>query len=214
MVDKHTDTEVLEACSTTYHYLCNEEFTIFNRVDIARSQLLDELVDKFNRLLEDFLQEVGAVRCLCGSFEGMLAGVKARANICLMLFVRGKNPMRMMSTRFYLHLRRSPLSTSKAVHVNCISFMSNYLLKTEKCFQLINLVVGLSFLMLLQCHHSTRIKYYIFNLHFIYFLLPVHMTSPSGIFSPATTGYSTQVCRTGICPSRYHSKIVSKIVNT
>uniref|UniRef100_A0A674NEZ5 Cohesin subunit SA n=1 Tax=Takifugu rubripes TaxID=31033 RepID=A0A674NEZ5_TAKRU len=55
--DKHTDTEVLEACSTTYHYLCNEEFTIFNRVDIARSQFLDELVDKFNKLLEDFLQE-------------------------------------------------------------------------------------------------------------------------------------------------------------
>ncbi|KAM8897811.1 cohesin subunit SA-2-like isoform 4-T4 [Spinachia spinachia] len=57
--DKHTDTEVLEACSTTYHSLCNEEFTIFNRVNIARSQLLDELVDKFNRLLEDFLQEGG-----------------------------------------------------------------------------------------------------------------------------------------------------------
>ncbi|XP_024921318.1 cohesin subunit SA-2 [Cynoglossus semilaevis] len=57
VVDKHTDTEVLEACSTTYRYLCNEEFTIYNRVDIARSQLLDELVDKFNRLLEDFLQE-------------------------------------------------------------------------------------------------------------------------------------------------------------
>uniref|UniRef100_A0A7N6BYR5 Cohesin subunit SA n=1 Tax=Anabas testudineus TaxID=64144 RepID=A0A7N6BYR5_ANATE len=60
VVDKHTDTEVLEACSTTYRYLCNEEFTIFNRVDIARSQLLDELVDKFARLVEDFLQEVGA----------------------------------------------------------------------------------------------------------------------------------------------------------
>lgn len=58
IVEKHTDTEVLEACSKTYHALCNEEFTIFNRVDIARSQLLDELVDKFNRLLEDFLQEV------------------------------------------------------------------------------------------------------------------------------------------------------------
>uniref|UniRef100_A0AAQ4RBR0 Cohesin subunit SA n=1 Tax=Gasterosteus aculeatus aculeatus TaxID=481459 RepID=A0AAQ4RBR0_GASAC len=57
--DKHTDTEVLEACSTTYHSLCNEEFTIFNRVNITRSQLLDELVDKFNRLLEDFLQEGG-----------------------------------------------------------------------------------------------------------------------------------------------------------
>ncbi|XP_024121856.1 cohesin subunit SA-2a isoform X1 [Oryzias melastigma] len=57
VMDKHTDSDVLEACSTTYHYLCNEEFTIFNRVDIARSQLLDELLDKFNRLLEDFLQE-------------------------------------------------------------------------------------------------------------------------------------------------------------
>uniref|UniRef100_A0A8B9K5P3 Cohesin subunit SA n=1 Tax=Astyanax mexicanus TaxID=7994 RepID=A0A8B9K5P3_ASTMX len=57
VVEKHTDTDVLEACSMTFHALCNEEFTIFNRVDIARSQLLDEQVDKFNRLLEDFLQE-------------------------------------------------------------------------------------------------------------------------------------------------------------
>lgn len=65
IVEKHTDTEVLEVCSKTYHALCNEEFTIFNRVDIARSQLLDELVDKFNRLLEDFLQEVGVTTCTC-----------------------------------------------------------------------------------------------------------------------------------------------------
>lgn len=58
IVEKHTDIDVLEACSKTYYALCNEEFTIFNRVDIARSQLIDELADKFNRLLEDFLQEV------------------------------------------------------------------------------------------------------------------------------------------------------------
>ncbi|XP_041930372.1 cohesin subunit SA-2 isoform X3 [Alosa alosa] len=57
IVEKHTDTDVLEVCSKTYHALCNEEYTIFNRVDIARSQLLDEQVDKFSRLLEDFLQE-------------------------------------------------------------------------------------------------------------------------------------------------------------
>ncbi|XP_063288178.1 cohesin subunit SA-2 [Pelobates fuscus] len=57
IVEKHTDVDVLEACSKTYHALCNEEFTIFNRVDIAKSQLIDELADKFNRLLEDFLQE-------------------------------------------------------------------------------------------------------------------------------------------------------------
>lgn len=69
IVEKHTDTEVLEACSKTYHALCNEEFTIFNRVDIARSQLLDELVDKFNRLLEDFLQEVGVTRRTLQHFQ-------------------------------------------------------------------------------------------------------------------------------------------------
>uniref|UniRef100_A0A8C7MF00 Cohesin subunit SA n=1 Tax=Oncorhynchus kisutch TaxID=8019 RepID=A0A8C7MF00_ONCKI len=49
VVEKHTETDVLEACSMTYHALCNEEFTIFNRVDIARSQLLDELVDKISQ---------------------------------------------------------------------------------------------------------------------------------------------------------------------
>lgn len=113
--DKHTDTEVLEACSTTYHSLCNEEFTIFNRVDIARSQLLDELVDKFDRLLEDFLQEVGAARFFSagrvwkrGSFLGF-----HRFDI---LFFRVKNQMRMMPTRFYRHSRRSAPFTSKAVN--------------------------------------------------------------------------------------------------
>lgn len=70
-MEKHTDTEVLEACSKTYHSLCNEEFTIFNRVDIARSQLLDELVDKFNRLLEDFLQEVRVKKSVCESLPSI-----------------------------------------------------------------------------------------------------------------------------------------------
>ncbi|KAL2095190.1 hypothetical protein ACEWY4_009909 [Coilia grayii] len=57
VVEKHTETDVLEACSRTFYALSNEEYTIFNRVDIARSQLLDEQIDKFNRLLEEFLQE-------------------------------------------------------------------------------------------------------------------------------------------------------------
>lgn len=58
VVEKHTDTDVLEACSVTFHALCSEEFTIYNRVDIVRSQMLDEQIDKFHRLLEDVLQEV------------------------------------------------------------------------------------------------------------------------------------------------------------
>uniref|UniRef100_A0A8C2KM07 Cohesin subunit SA n=1 Tax=Cyprinus carpio TaxID=7962 RepID=A0A8C2KM07_CYPCA len=53
VVEKHTDTDVLEACSMTFHALCNEEFTIYNRVDIVRSQMIDEQIDKFHRLLED-----------------------------------------------------------------------------------------------------------------------------------------------------------------
>lgn len=61
VVEKHTDTDVLEACSMTFHALCNEEFPIYNRVDIVRSQMLDEQIDKFHRLLEDILQEVCVV---------------------------------------------------------------------------------------------------------------------------------------------------------
>uniref|UniRef100_A0A8C9SV88 STAG1 cohesin complex component b n=1 Tax=Scleropages formosus TaxID=113540 RepID=A0A8C9SV88_SCLFO len=57
VVEKHTETEVLEACSKTYSILCSEEYTIMNRVDIARSQLIDEMVDRFNHSVEDLLQE-------------------------------------------------------------------------------------------------------------------------------------------------------------
>ncbi|XP_028650535.1 cohesin subunit SA-1a [Erpetoichthys calabaricus] len=57
VVEKHTETEVLEACSKTYSILCSEEYTIMNRVDVARSQLIDEMVDRFNHSVEDLLQE-------------------------------------------------------------------------------------------------------------------------------------------------------------
>ncbi|XP_051554994.1 cohesin subunit SA-1a isoform X3 [Myxocyprinus asiaticus] len=56
VVEKHTDTEVLEACSKTYSILCSEEYTIMNRVDITRSQLIDELADRFNHSVEELLQ--------------------------------------------------------------------------------------------------------------------------------------------------------------
>ncbi|XP_037377098.1 cohesin subunit SA-1-like, partial [Talpa occidentalis] len=40
VVEKHVESDVLEACSKTYSILCSEEYTIQNRVDIARSQLM------------------------------------------------------------------------------------------------------------------------------------------------------------------------------
>uniref|UniRef100_A0A671SZ50 Cohesin subunit SA n=1 Tax=Sinocyclocheilus anshuiensis TaxID=1608454 RepID=A0A671SZ50_9TELE len=56
VVEKHTDTEVLEACSKTYSILCSEEYIIMNRVDIAHSQLIDELAERFNHSVEELLQ--------------------------------------------------------------------------------------------------------------------------------------------------------------
>ncbi|MEE6500888.1 hypothetical protein FKM82_003971 [Ascaphus truei] len=57
VVEKHTESDVLEACSKTYSILCSEEYTIQNRVDVAHSQLIDELVDRFNHSVEELLQE-------------------------------------------------------------------------------------------------------------------------------------------------------------
>ncbi|KAF1374646.1 cohesin subunit SA-1a [Sander lucioperca] len=57
VVDKHIEMDVLEACSKTYSILCSEEYTIMNRVDIARSQLIDEMTDRFAHSVEELLQE-------------------------------------------------------------------------------------------------------------------------------------------------------------
>ncbi|XP_011488479.1 cohesin subunit SA-1 isoform X1 [Oryzias latipes] len=57
VVEKHIETDVLEACSKTYSILCSEEYTIMNRVDIARSQLIDEMTDRFTHSMEELLQE-------------------------------------------------------------------------------------------------------------------------------------------------------------
>lgn len=61
VVEKHIETDVLEACSKTYSILCSEEYTIMNRVDIARSQLIDEMTDRFAHSVEELLQEVRLV---------------------------------------------------------------------------------------------------------------------------------------------------------
>lgn len=87
VVEKHTDTDVLEACSVTFHALCNEEFTIYNRVDIVRSQMLDEQIDKFHRLLEDVLQEV----CVCFSLITALCNFSQFEFECFCFF-KGEEP--------------------------------------------------------------------------------------------------------------------------
>uniref|UniRef100_A0A3P8NUG1 Cohesin subunit SA n=1 Tax=Astatotilapia calliptera TaxID=8154 RepID=A0A3P8NUG1_ASTCA len=65
VVEKHIEADVLEACSKTYSILCSEEYTIMNRVDIARSQLIDEMTDRFAHSVEELLQEVSGKVAVC-----------------------------------------------------------------------------------------------------------------------------------------------------
>nr|XP_033780327.1 cohesin subunit SA-3 isoform X2 [Geotrypetes seraphini] len=56
IMEKHTEQEVLEACAQVLYILCREEHTFYNRADIARSRLLDHLVDKFLQEVEELMQ--------------------------------------------------------------------------------------------------------------------------------------------------------------
>ncbi|KAM7182219.1 cohesin subunit SA-2-like isoform 2-T3 [Macrochelys suwanniensis] len=68
IVAEHSDMDVLEACSRMYYVLCNEEAAIHRRADLARTQLIDELVDKLNELLDDSWHEGEG---LCTDEEGI-----------------------------------------------------------------------------------------------------------------------------------------------
>ncbi|OWF51899.1 cohesin subunit SA-2-like isoform X2 [Mizuhopecten yessoensis] len=57
VVEKHTDTEVLEASSKCYECLCNEDYAIAGKCDVARKTLIDSLVAKFKEAMQDFFAE-------------------------------------------------------------------------------------------------------------------------------------------------------------
>ncbi|NWX13106.1 STAG2 protein, partial [Aegotheles bennettii] len=57
IVAKHSDMSVLEASSRTYYILCSGEIAIYNQVDHARTQLIDELMGQLNQLLDGFWQK-------------------------------------------------------------------------------------------------------------------------------------------------------------
>ncbi|KFQ75539.1 Cohesin subunit SA-2, partial [Phaethon lepturus] len=57
IVTKHSDMSVLEASSRTYYILCSEKIAIYNQVDCARTQLIDELMGQLNQVLEGFWQK-------------------------------------------------------------------------------------------------------------------------------------------------------------
>ncbi|XP_059819787.1 cohesin subunit SA-2-like [Hypanus sabinus] len=57
IVEQETGSEVLEFCSKAYLFLSKEELAAHEQVEQAKSQLFDQLVGKFNRLLKDFLHK-------------------------------------------------------------------------------------------------------------------------------------------------------------
>lgn len=54
VVDKHSDTDVLETTAITLEKLCDDQFHIYNRCHIARSKLLDLITDRYKEALDEY----------------------------------------------------------------------------------------------------------------------------------------------------------------
>lgn len=50
----HTDRDVLETCSKTLHILCSEGSAIFTRCDVARSNIIDQCVNRYKEAIDDW----------------------------------------------------------------------------------------------------------------------------------------------------------------
>lgn len=51
---KHNDRDVLETCSKTLEFLCTEGSGIFTKCDIARSNIIDQCVNKYKEAIDDW----------------------------------------------------------------------------------------------------------------------------------------------------------------
>jgi enoyl-[acyl-carrier-protein] reductase (NADH) len=54
IVEKHHDTDVLETCAKTLELLCTDGNAIFTRCDVARSTLIDMVVNKYKEAVDDW----------------------------------------------------------------------------------------------------------------------------------------------------------------
>lgn len=65
VVERHTETEVLENCGKTLEVLCTEDHAIYSRCDVIRSTLIDRLVNKLREVLDDYSTLIAGVRYVC-----------------------------------------------------------------------------------------------------------------------------------------------------
>lgn len=54
IVDRSTDNDVLDACAKTLEILCTEGTAIYTRCDVARSTLIDLLVNKYKEAMDEW----------------------------------------------------------------------------------------------------------------------------------------------------------------
>lgn len=61
IVKIHQETEVLETCAKTLEYLCTESQAIFRPCDIARSTIIDMIVNRARETLDEYKNLIAAV---------------------------------------------------------------------------------------------------------------------------------------------------------
>lgn len=61
VVERHTETEVLENCAKTLEILCTEDHAIYSRCDVVRSTLIDRLINKLREVLDDYSSLIAGV---------------------------------------------------------------------------------------------------------------------------------------------------------
>ncbi|XP_055537217.1 cohesin subunit SA-1 [Wyeomyia smithii] len=50
----HVDRDVLDTCSKTFEFLCTEGSAIYTRCDVARSNVIDECVNRYKEAIDDY----------------------------------------------------------------------------------------------------------------------------------------------------------------
>jgi cohesin complex subunit SA-1/2 len=73
IVEKHHDTDVLETCAKTLELLCTDGNAIFTRCDVARSTLIDMVVNKYKEAVDDWRSLIEGVSHSSGLFFFSLA---------------------------------------------------------------------------------------------------------------------------------------------
>lgn len=58
IIDKHTDIDLLEQASMTYHSLCDNDYTMSAKAQVGRQTVIDSWAENFNLALDIFKDAV------------------------------------------------------------------------------------------------------------------------------------------------------------